>query len=537
MTRSFFPTIGKAAVRSILLLFSGIITYLAFPGGSWPFLGWVCMVPWLAAASGAGRGCGFFYGTIYGFLWAVPGQLNGIYSAVATLEVTAALQTVIIILFFGSYILPFAVFGFFQGCIKRNGLWQAIWRSAVFTAIICWSPAVFPVYPVHLLHDQTLLLQAADIGGVPFLQFIHILINILAADALVGLWQKRFWVSPLVFLTSIICCVAAYGTWRVHEFQGQVERGEGKEIQIISIQPNIPSKGNMNALIRDNRTRVASSLELTRRMVAGHPKADLVVWPETPVEAPCDQDSKVFKRLSAFAVQENLPVLYQCEAGYDDVNGKQYYNMVQLVQADGSPGPAYSKRGLIPVFEYNILNDRPEFLGGLVTKPGSFVPGKCAVVFEISPGRVVIPVICYEVHYPRFIRDGVRQGGNVIVNIANDRIFGKSRICFLDYAMAKFRSVEFRLPMVRVTNSGPGAFIKATGETVKGSLTKPFRSATTSFPLFIPYRGSVYYLIGDIFLYIITALAVLSTLFHITIKLKKARSRGVGPLNSGPDLL
>ncbi len=53
-------------------------------------------------------------------------------------------------------------------------------------------------------------------------------------------------------------------------------------------------------------------------------------------------------------------------------------------------------------------------------------------------------------------------------------------------SLALYRAVEYRIPMVRVTNSGVGIFVQPTGEIVPGCRTPLFRKAAAAHRLYIP---------------------------------------------------
>ena len=89
----------------------------------------------------------------------------------------------------------------------------------------------------------------------------------------------------------------------------------------------------------------------------------------------------------------------------------------------------------------------------------------------------MIPSLCYEVIFSDFIRGMVGAGGNIIVNMSDDAWFGQSSAANIHLSLALFRSAEYRVPLVRVTNSGFGAFVQA-------------------FSLHVPSQRSIYFYIG-----------------------------------------
>ncbi len=83
-----------------------------------------------------------------------------------------------------------------------------------------------------------------------------------------------------------------------------------------------------------------------------------------------------------------------------------------------------------------------------------------------------------------------------------------ARAAELHLSPAVFRAVEQRRPLVRGTNSGFGAHIKATGEIVPGSITPMNERAVRQANLYIPKEVTIYHRIGDAWLWL-AALLVL----------------------------
>jgi len=71
--------------------------------------------------------------------------------------------------------------------------------------------------------------------------------------------------------------------------------------------------------------------------------------------------------------------------------------------------------------------------------------------------------ICYEAIFTEISREIARKGGAFTVNISNDGWFKASGELDQMLAMARFRSIENRIHVIRATNTGISAFIEPTG--------------------------------------------------------------------------
>jgi apolipoprotein N-acyltransferase len=76
----------------------------------------------------------------------------------------------------------------------------------------------------------------------------------------------------------------------------------------------------------------------------------------------------------------------------------------------------------------------------------------------------VVPLICLDDVRPGLAIDGARLGAQAILGLSNDSWFTDDPIgAHLHLAVAAFRSIETRLPQLRVTTNGLSAFVDPTG--------------------------------------------------------------------------
>ncbi|MEZ4873040.1 MAG: nitrilase-related carbon-nitrogen hydrolase [Bdellovibrionales bacterium] len=97
--------------------------------------------------------------------------------------------------------------------------------------------------------------------------------------------------------------------------------------------------------------------------------------------------------------------------------------------------------------------------------------------FERGDGPEAIPVngfslgpqICYESLFPIFSKGLSDAGANVFINVTNDSWFGPTSEPFQNMIMTLSRSLEFRRPTIRATNTGFTSAMDATGKSYKKS--------------------------------------------------------------------
>ena len=490
-----------------------MLTVLAFPHeGAYSFLSWACMVPWLVSLKGAGRLERAFAGLLYGISFSVPGQWGGIWSAIENKDWPFTLSCILLALFFICYIIPFVVFSFAHPRIAGKNKQSVFIQSAFLTCIISWFPTYFPVTPACMIHDQLLFVQLADVGGLGAVVFIVCFVNISIAEIILQFKNKTLFVFHLFCFNVFVLFVSLYGYYRLVEFDQQKTSGEGTAIEIIAVQTRIRPAETLKSLIRQNSRDTFSALEWSAHAIEKHPNADLIVFPEASVDTTIlNRKQELIKSLSEFAMQQDKPILFNVLDEISSATPARFHNSVQMMKSNGTLGAKYAKNILTPFYEYNPLQEWLS-IGDFKLEPGE-EPG----VFPFENAHL-IPAVCYEIHSARHIRDGVHAGGDLIIHTANFYTFGKGTIGYIDFAMAKLRAVENRVPIARSCNWGYGAFIDATGAVIPGSFNPPTKRNALCFPVFIPNQRAPYTYIGDLFLYILTIITVVGLVGYSPIR-------------------
>ncbi|MEE9914125.1 MAG: apolipoprotein N-acyltransferase [Deltaproteobacteria bacterium] len=495
----------------LLPILSAILYGLGAQAFSFPLATWVCLVPLGLSLYRTSPARGFLSGLVYGFffwlvaVWWLKVQLIGM---VGLPPWQAWCWTIV---FCALHALPYALFGYLAGKFRfltsQSGIWLA---AAALTVIRTWYPHVFPGSEAHNLYAWPLLIQVLDLGGAPLLLFLIYLVNFQIVRALTARSSQGSPWPALVSVAVVFALLAGYGGYRLHALHRQMKTPDrGRLITMVAIQPNVPINSNDPAVPagdRDNDVRTA--LAMSREAALRHPEADLVVWPEIPLAYHCR--TQAGRDLPPLAKETGKAFLLPCTSMIGD-KGQAYYNSVILVDQDGAVGEEYRKMILVPFGEYLPLERQLPVLRKIFPGVMPFVPGnRGVVVYDFGPARKLIPSLCYEAIFSQHTRRFVDLGGNVLVNMVDDAWFGKTPASVIHLSLALFRSVEFRIPLVRVANSGIGVFVQPTGEIVPGSPTPLFQKAAGVHTLYIPAERSPYTRWGDAFLYGLTVVFILA---------------------------
>jgi apolipoprotein N-acyltransferase len=251
---------------------------------------------------------------------------------------------------------------------------------------------------------------------------------------------------------------------------------------------------------------------LNRRLAAERP--DLVVWPETSSPTLLRRDRNLVNALRGLARTVGAPLVVG-SVDLDDANPERIYNSAFLVTEEGIAG-RYDKIHLVPFGEYVPLG-----LIGVVRRWAEFVsqlePGSRAVVFPGPPAPFGV-VICYEGIFPELVRDFVRGGARVLLNMTNDAWFGRTSGPWQHLSMYPLRAVEHRIAIARAANTGVSAFIAPTGQIIRRMPLFERGVMTERLPL---RTGETFYTrLGDWLAYL--AMACTAALVGATMHLRPA---------------
>jgi apolipoprotein N-acyltransferase len=248
--------------------------------------------------------------------------------------------------------------------------------------------------------------------------------------------------------------------------------------------------------------------------------ADLIVWPEAAAAfffQPTEQYPNAFaedapyrQRLLQLAADTHDPILFGAPALGTEDGRLGFYNRAYLVSNTGSVVAWYDKIQLVPFGEYVPLRSLlGAFVNRVVAGFGDMFPGSQQTIFEVKGARLGV-LICYESIFPDLARMAVNRGADILVNITNDAWYGESSAPYQLLAMAAMRSVETKVPLVRVANTGISAVIDPTGKIT--DRTPLFKRGTEIERVAWHPRRTVYTIVGDLFAEICFALTTLAIL-------------------------
>jgi apolipoprotein N-acyltransferase len=231
-----------------------------------------------------------------------------------------------------------------------------------------------------------------------------------------------------------------------------------------------------------------------------HP--DLVVWPESP--APFfEQQPRFPKSMAEVARAVQAPVIVNGVGSNFSVeeNAWQDHVSAMVYNREGDEVGRYDKIHLVPWGEYVPFPKIFFFARKLTGRVAHFTPGTVRHVFHLQTADGQVHrygvFICYESVFADEIRQFVRQGAEVLVNLSDDGWYGDTSAPWQHLNMVRMRAIENRRWILRDTNNGVTAAIDPYGQ-VRQSLP---RHQVDALPAQFGFRDDVtfYSAHGDLF--------------------------------------
>lgn len=443
-------------------------------GGPLWLLGFVSLVPWLLAANTIGTVTGALLGgwlmsvafVAAVFLW-FGVALDG-YTGMGTVPAVLALCALAPVL--QPQVLVFAVVRHLAG--RRHGaVLRALAGASAWVACEGLWPKLLGDTLGHGLWPAAWLRQVADVGGAAGITFLLILVNEALAQAVTRRREGiRPVLRPLALALALPAMMAGYGVLRLSTIESAMSV-PAASLRIAMVQANIVDYERLRrergtyAVVRE----VLDTHFALSRAAIEHHHADAVLWSETVYPTtfgrPRSEDGAALDReILDFAAAANVALMF----GTYDADATGEYNAAAFLAPGAGLIGTYRKTHPFPLTEYV-----PAWLDGALLRrwlpwTGSWQPGSGARVMPLraADGRElnVVPLICLDDVRPGLAIDGARLGAQAIVGLSNDSWFTRQPIgARLHLAVAAFRSIETRLPQLRVTTNGLSAFVDPTG--------------------------------------------------------------------------
>ena len=234
-------------------------------------------------------------------------------------------------------------------------------------------------------------------------------------------------------------------------------RPAGDPLQVLIVQGNVPQGEKWSESGRRD------ALDRYARLTAGHPGADLVVWPETAIPY-FASGARPFLRAAGAAAEREGYVLLAGILSFDPASGNPWNSVVRVSSPRSADAPGlYHKRRLVPFSERIPF---PAAWAPIARRLGFPAEGFAAGGEGQAPlraaGRELAVSICYEITFGASTARGLGEAG-LLVNVSNDAWFGDTAGPHQHLQMARMRALELGRWLVRATNTGISALVTPRG--------------------------------------------------------------------------
>ncbi|MEM6290199.1 MAG: apolipoprotein N-acyltransferase [Myxococcota bacterium] len=447
------------------LAFTGSLMFgLAAPPSELAALAWLGFVPLLVAAHGVvGRAlkAQFFVGWVGGLCTG----LVGFPWIGETLErfggFPAWLAFLGLFLFSAFTAVPYGLWLIAVARGPQRGFAWFAWGAASWVGLSMAWPAFFPYTPLIGLAQHAPWIQAAELGGVPAVEWQVLGFAYALVAGLRATETKRR--AVFAALTVAVPAVAwLLGSWRLATLDADAE--DAPIVRFGIVQPN-------TALMSTRR------LDKMRRLwsqskAAQDDGAQVIVWPEAGIypwvtPRPFRRDKAGPRQVLR---QHRLPTILGVATR---APGDTYeWNTAVVMDARGQVRGSFDKTVLVPFGERIPIVD-PAWAQQYIPAMSHNHAGEDPAVFpvELADGSATYgagPLICYEDIFPGFAHSVARQaeGIDLFVNVTIDTWFGDTAEPWEHLALAQFRSVEHRIPMVRSVAAGTSSIVDHGGRVI-----------------------------------------------------------------------
>jgi apolipoprotein N-acyltransferase len=438
-------------------------------------------------------GLGYFGGTVY-WTGAVVTQFGGLSWPVGV--VVAALLVAYLSLFPALFTLCLGWLGAKYGG-RAILLAPAIWVTTELGRMYFWSG-----FPWLLLgYSQTTVLPVAQLASVVGVFGLSALVAMVSsALAYFVIARSPRSIATVAVVAALVMAIALWGNRRLAH---DVLVDQGRPVRVALVQGNIPQDEKWDAA---HAERILETYLTMTREAAGE-GAQLVIWPESSTPFPFMNDGIGGEKIRAVVRETGVELLL----GSDQVDAnKSYYNAAFLLRKDGSVAGVYQKMHLVPFGEFVPLQQLLFFVGPLVEQVGGFTAGREMVMLPTTHGPIST-AICYEIVFPRLVRDAVLGGSQLLTTITNDGWYGRSSAPFQHFLQAQMRAIEQGRYLDRAANTGISGFVDPYGRAIQRS--EIFRREILIGDVRMLETRTIYGTIGDLFAYVCAALTLAALVF------------------------
>ncbi|MFC1659261.1 apolipoprotein N-acyltransferase [Pseudomonadota bacterium] len=229
------------------------------------------------------------------------------------------------------------------------------------------------------------------------------------------------------------------------------------------IQPNIPQseKWNPNTQILSLRKQLEMASYNSKNL-------NYVILPEAAIPYILNKNVRLLNFIKDSFPDNIILITGGLRAEYKENSNEinKLWNSVFIIR-NGKIVNYYDKIHLVPFGEYIPFRYLfGSFIKKITYGGMDFSRGKDKKIISLNNNLNVRFLVCYEVIFPNEILDHKNNTLNLIINLTNDAWFGTTSGPYQHLISAKYRAVEYGVPIIRAANTGISAYINPYGKII-----------------------------------------------------------------------
>lgn len=341
---------------------------------------------------------------------------------------------------------------------KLSGFLAILAFAAVFTLAELTRGHIFGGFPwnlpAYIFEAGSRPSQVARWIGAYGLSSLVLIMSASLGQAI--FWREKRW--PIILVILPLTCL--YGIGHMRLSGANLTYQPDISMRIVSVPFKQSDMMEQNSSIAITNDFIIASIQ------AGIEDVTHLVWPEGAVRGfrgPAIDDPDLLNAVGGLLANEDdtPPVWLMNSLQNERERGRlRYYNASVAVTFDANGVPAVAasnrKRKLVAFGEHIPFMDWFEDVQFplISTNLASISPAKEKRLADFPGLPRLSPQLCYEVAFPGLTPDGDGKPAEFILNQSNDAWFGKSAGPAQHANIARYRSIETGLPIIRAASNG-----------------------------------------------------------------------------------
>ena len=269
--------------------------------------------------------------------------------------------------------------------------------------------------------------------------------------------RNRF--APQLLGLAVVVAIWGSGYWRLDS----APKYASSDVTVRVVQANVSQANKWRADRREKNFN--RYLELSRSVSEIQPS--VIIWPETAVPYFLSRELGRRRAIADLVEPGGFVVTGAPRISPPGGAKTRIWNSVIAIDQTGVIAATYDKFHLVPFGEYLPLRGLLGRIGieKLVYGPIDYSAGAGPTTLRLGNLPPLGPLICYEAIFPGAVTDPTDRPA-WLLNVSNDGWYGISAGPHQHFAMARLRSVEEGLPLVRAANTGISGVVDSFGRVV-----------------------------------------------------------------------